>query len=116
MLSDPQVLTISTVANSLPRTDISSGKAVYTSSDANLKLTVSHVSSGTRTRHLVRVDKRVIAENPLTAVNAYQSLGVYLVIDQPTVGFSASNIDAVVQALASWLTTSAVTKIVGLES
>jgi hypothetical protein len=62
---------------------------------------------------MIRVDQRVVAADPLTSVNEYKSLGVYVVIDEPEYGFSDTEIDYVVQALTDWLTTANVTKVLG---
>jgi predicted Zn-dependent peptidase len=64
---------------------------------------------------MVRVDQRVVAADPLTSVNEYKSLGVYLVIDEPEYGFADDDIDDVVQALCGWLTTANVLKLAGSE-
>jgi hypothetical protein len=52
---------------------------------------------------MVRINQRVVAEDPLTAVNEYKTLGVYLVIDEPEYGFSDVEIGYVVTALIDWL-------------
>jgi hypothetical protein len=64
---------------------------------------------------MIRVDQRVVAADPLTSVNEYKNLGVYLVIDEPEYGFTDTEIDYVVQALTAWLTTANVTKVCGNE-
>jgi hypothetical protein len=60
---------------------------------------------------MVRADQRVVAADPLTSVNEYKDLGVYLVIDEPEYGFTDAEIDYVVQALTTWLSTANVTDI-----
>lgn len=60
---------------------------------------------------MIRVDQRVVAADPLTSVNEYKSLGVYLVIDEPEYGFTDAEIDYVVQGLTTWLSTANVTKV-----
>lgn len=64
---------------------------------------------------MIRLDKRVVAADPLTAVNAYQTVGVYLVVDQPEYGFSIDNIDDIVQGFKTWLSTANVSKVLGGE-
>jgi hypothetical protein len=59
---------------------------------------------------------RVIAADPLTAVNEYKSCAVYLVVDEPEYGFVADDIDDIVQGFVAWLSTANVTKVVGNES
>lgn len=86
-------------------------RSEYATADEEFKMIVSHQESKDRTRRMVRVNQRVIAEDPLTAQNEYKELGVYLVIDEPEYGFSDTEIDYVVQALSGWLTTANVGKV-----
>lgn len=116
MFSDPQTLTIATVATDLARIKSDGYRSEYSDPDEVLKMTISHQESASRTRRMVRVDKRFIAANPLTAINEYKNLGVYIVIDEPEFGFSTSAIDDVVQALLAWCTTANITKVLGQES
>lgn len=109
--TDPQSITVNAVAQSLPRIKSDGYRSEYMKADEEFKLTISHSESKDRTRRMVRVDQRVVAANPLTSVNEYKSLGVYLVIDEPEYGFSDTEIDYVVQALATWLSTANVTKV-----
>jgi hypothetical protein len=51
-----------------------------------------------------RIDRTVVAPDPLTGVNSYQKAGVYLVVDEPTFGFSDAEIIQLVDALKAWLT------------
>lgn len=114
--ADPQSITVNAVPISLPRTETDKLKALYASTDGNTKLTISHQPSGTRTRRLIRVDSRKVAADPLTAVNTYQTLGIYLVVDQPTFGFSSDDVKYLANALKSWLTDANIVKIFGQES
>jgi hypothetical protein len=61
---------------------------------------------------MARLDKKVVAADPLTAVNAYQSLGVYLVIDEPSNGgFSDADIQLIITGFKTWLDATCVGKI-----
>lgn len=113
--TDPQTITVNTVAKICNRIKSDGYKSEYLTADEEFKLTISHQSSKNRTRRMVRVDQRVVAADPLTAVNEYKSLGVYLVVDEPEYGFSDTEIDYVVQALGTWLSTANVTKLCGNE-
>lgn len=115
-LADPQVVTINTVDNTCARVEPGTNKSVYATSDETLKMTVSHQKTkGNRTRHMVRLDKRVIASDPLTSINEYKDLGVYVVIDQPDFGFTDGDIDNVIQGLFGHLDTTLATKVLGGE-
>jgi len=116
MFADPQSVTINAVPVSLPRTSDDAGKSIYKSADGNVTMTISHQTSAGRTRHLVRIDKRVVAADPLAAANAYKTLGFYIVVDQPDFGFTAADIGYVSEGLKTWLSVANLTKIIGMES
>nr|UUW21132.1 MAG: hypothetical protein [Sanya steitz-like virus 3] len=119
MLSDPQSQTIGGVATSLPRVSSETNKSVYSTADGNQKLTISHLY-GKRYRRTVRMDFRKVAADPLNAAqNLNYSGSVYLVIDQPPVGYSVTEIVNQVVALADWLkasTNAAATAVAGGQS
>lgn len=116
MLVDPQVVTIDAVAQSMPRISTSGLKSEYAKDDETHRLTISHLKSGKRIRSMARLDKRAIVADPLTSVNDYETLGFYVVIDRPEVGFTIDQIDDVVQGFKTWLTTAIVTALCGSQS
>lgn len=103
-LADPQTITINTVAQTLNRITSDGLKSTYATADERYKFTVSHQESGKRTRRMIRIDKRVVAADPLSSVNEYKSLGIYVVIDEPEYGFTDNDIYGVVAGLLAWLT------------
>lgn len=113
--TDPQTITIDGAASTLNKVELQPTSTGYSTSDEALKLRISHQSTKGRTRSMARLDKRVIAADPLTASNEYKSLGVYLVVDRPEYGFTADAIDDVVQGFKTWLSTANVTKLVSNE-
>lgn len=113
--ADPQTITISAVAQTLNRTKSDGLRTEYTTADEVYKFTISHQESGKRTRRMVRIDKRIVAADPLSSINEYKSLGVYLVIDEPEYGFTDTEIDYLVQALKTWASTANVLKVLGAE-
>jgi len=119
MFSDPQSVTINSVANSLPRVSSGSLSGVFQKDDATVKLSVSH-QVGKRSRHFVRLDHSKIAVDPLTAgINVKASSSVWMVIDVPETGYSIAEQKQVVDALTAYLTASTganVTKLLGNES
>lgn len=114
--SDPQTVTINAVAKSMPRVETGGTASTYRTADEIFQMKISHQSSKSRVRRMVRIDQTVIAENPLTAVNSSQKLGVYLVVDEPTFGFTDADIDYVVDGLVAWLTPANIAKFLGSES
>jgi len=116
MFADPQSVTINAVPISLPRVSIGSSDATYRSADETHQLRISHLASKGRKRRMVRLDKTVIAADPLTSENQSQKLGIYLVIDEPTFGFSDADIDNVIDGVIAWFTSGNIAKVLGGES
>jgi len=115
MFTDPQVITVNSVAKSMPRIDIGSGFAVYQTADALFKEKISHQQSNKRIRSMVRVDQLAIVPDPLTSVNDYETLGVYFVIDRPEVGFSVASIQQLTAALFVQADSTFLAKLIGRE-
>jgi len=117
--SDPQVVTIATVANTLPRTGSGVSSGSFSKDDGNVKLSVSH-AYGKRTRRTIRLDHSKIAPDPLIAAqNIKFSMSAYLVVDVPVTGYTVAEQKQIVDALAAYLTASsgsATTKLLGGES
>lgn len=116
MFADPQSVTINAVPVSLPRVSIGTSESTYRSADEAVQLRISHQSTKGRKRRMVRLDKTVIAADPLTAENASQKAGIYLVVDEPTFGFDDTDLDYLVDALIAWLTAANIAKLLGSES
>jgi len=103
-LSDPQTITVNAVAQVCALISSDTTKSVYQTPDEIYKFTISHQASGNRVRRMVRIDKKVVAADPLTAVNAYQSLGLYLVLDEPANGaFADADIQYILTGFKTWL-------------
>ncbi len=116
--SDPQSLTINSVATSLPRTAFGTNTGAFTSPDGTTKLTISH-QNGKRNRHVARVDASKIAADPFVAsVSQKVSMSAYVVVDVPANGYSQAEQKQIVDALTAYLTASTganVTRILGGE-
>jgi len=119
-LSDPQSLTLNSVAVTLPRVSTGENKSTYQKDDGFVKLSVSHTPSRTNTRRVVRLDTTDVAADPLLAgVNREVPFSAYLVIVSPTVGLSLASQKDKVLGLTTALTASSgalLTKILGGES
>lgn len=119
-LSDPQTVTVNAVAQPMPRVEVNGSKSVYSKSDLSFILTVSHQKSTSkgnrRIRSMARLDQRAIVPDPLTAVNDYETLSVYAVIDRPEAGFSSAQVDQLVAGFKTWLDTTMVGKLYGQET
>lgn len=116
MFADPQSVTVNAVAQSMPRIEVNGTKATYQKSDQSFTLTISHQGSNKRIRSMARIDQRAIVADPLTAVNDYETLSFYVVVDRPEVGFSSTQVDQLIAGLKTWLDSTAIGKLYGRES
>lgn len=115
--ADPQSITIDSAPISLPRISTSSSASVYKSADEAYRLDISHQETkAKRTRRMARITSRVVAADPLTALNEYKEGSVYLVVDEPEYGFTDADLAKIVGALSAWLAASTNTaKLLGSE-
>lgn len=116
MFPDPQTVTVNAVAKVMPRVEIKGTSATYRLGDESYKLTISHTPTKDRTRSLVRIDQRAIVADPLTAVNDYETLSFYFVIDRPNYGFTMVQVEQLIAGLKTWLDNTAIDKLFGVES
>lgn len=115
--ADPQSITVNAVPKSLPRISSGEASAVYKAADDEFQMRISHQKTKTRVRRMVRIDQKIVASDPLTAENAYQTAGVYLVVDEPEFGFTDTQLGYLVTALKDWIVAGTNTaKILGSET
>lgn len=116
MFTDPQSVTVNSVAQSMPRIKVGATDSTYRTADGNFQLRISHQSTKARARRMVRLDQSKIATDPLTTNNVSVSAGVYIVVDEPLVGFTDAELDYLVDALVGWLSAGNIAKLLGSES
>jgi hypothetical protein len=116
MFTDPQTVTYNSVGKPMPKIKQGVTDSTYRTADETFQLRVSHQSTKSRTRRMVRLDQTIIAADPLSAINTSQSAGVYLVIDEPKFGFDDATLDYMVDALVAWLTAGNIAKLLGSET
>lgn len=116
MFTDPQVVTVNAVAHSMPRVEVKGTSAIYQKADETYKLTLSHTKQKDRIRSMVRIDFRAVVADPITAVNDYETLSFYFVIDRPVVGFSQTQVEQLITGLEAWLDSTAIGRLYGQES
>ncbi len=118
MFTDPQSVTISGSAKSLPRTSSTENGAKFATSDRTHRMSVVH-NYGRRQRHTIRLEVDTITASPLiTGQNVVNSMSVYLVADLPN-GYDTTTAKAVIDGFLASLSASTganVTKLVGGES
>jgi hypothetical protein len=97
MFTDPQSVTISGVATSLPRVSQEGDESRYLSSDGLISLEASHSSNkNSRLRHLLRLNHAKLAPDPFRpAENVKVSMSNYIVFDVPVAGYSLAEMAAV---------------------
>jgi len=117
--SDPQSVTVNSVAQSMPRVSTGTNESSYRKDDGSYRMTVRH-SYGKRVRTNIRLDNVKLAADPFTpAINKEINVNVGLTIDRPVAGFSNTEIKYVVDALVAYLQASSgakVTQLLGGES
>lgn len=121
--ADPQSVTISTGALSLPRTGSGPANGSFKTYDATnhvtAELLVSH-AYGKRTRRTARLNLTKVAADPFnSSLNANYSSSIYVVVDHPLVGFTPAELHTDMTGLTTWLTASsgaAIDKLLGGES
>lgn len=119
MYADPQTITINATPYTCNRVALGDMAATYRSADETVQLRISHKAAKDRVRRMARIDQTIVATDPLTSAQDYESAGVYIVVDEPKVGFSDVQLQYIVTALVSWLTASTnanTTKLLGSES
>jgi len=102
MFADPLVVGISAQA-SLNRVSVGDSSSTFLSSDETLSAKISHQLTKGRRRRMIRLDQTKIAADPLTALNASVKAGVYIVIDEPSFGFSDQDLIDLVTMLMETL-------------
>lgn len=118
--ADPQSITIGGTATTLPRTFFEGAEGKFTAADGNVQLRVSHLY-GKRTRRLLRIDSKKVSADPLNPnINVPSSMSVQLVVDTPVQGFTVAEQQALVAALAAYLSgtpgAANITKLLGGEA
>lgn len=120
MFSDPQVLTVNSVAKSMPAISRNGTASLYQTADGVYRLRISHDIKARNERHLLEVIRQEIAADPYSELQVDAQLKIQLVIDNPTRSLiSDTEIVYVMNALCVWLTASSsanVSKILGNES
>jgi hypothetical protein len=116
MFSDPQTVTVNAVAQIMPKVETAGRKTVYQKSDQSFTFTVSHTPSRDRVRSMARLDQKAVVADPLTAVNDYETLSAYIVIDRPLAGFTSTQVEQLITGFKTWLDATAIGKLYGQES
>lgn len=105
MFADPQTVTVSTVAKTLPCISRGADTSLYQEGDGTRRLEVTR-TTGKRERYAPALIHKKTAENPLVEGQLLSvSMTARLVIDKPLVGYTAAEAKAEVLGFLAWLTT-----------
>lgn len=117
--ADPQSVTISGSAISLPRTSVGQDSSEYTSGDGLVALQASS-QYAKRTRRVIRLDHSKVTADPFRpSENVKVGTSMYLVFDIPPAGYTAADIKAIYDGFKGSLAASSdalITKLLGGES
>lgn len=117
--ADPQTVTINAVANSLKRVSSDRNAGTFQVADGTVKLKVSH-QYGKRSRRASRLEHSKMSPDPFVPANSNKvDLSVTLVVDQPMVGYTITEIKQVVDGFLAYLSASsgaALTQLLGGEN
>lgn len=92
--ADPQSITISGTANSLPRTGSGDNSGSFTKDDGNLKVSVDH-SYAKRTSRRLKLDVRKVGPDPIyPSQNTISTMSISIVVNVPPVGFTPAEVKA----------------------
>lgn len=116
MFTDPQTITINAVPFVCARVSTEGRKSTYQTNDLLMSLTLSHILAKDRVRSMARFDWKKIVADPLTAVNDYETLSLYQVIDRPLAGFSVVEVQQFIAGFETWDDAAAQAKRYGQES
>jgi len=116
MYTDPQAITVSGTALSLPRVPSASPQRIgqFSTSDGNNIISVHQNQSANRFRREFRLTQRKIAVDPISAANKEVSASVIVAFDEPKVGFTDAELIALFTGVVASLTASTNAKVVSL--
>lgn len=118
MLSDPQTVTVATVAKVMPKISSNGLSTHYGLADETFVLDISHQrTKDRRIRSLAKITQRAIVTNPLDSTQSdYDTLAFHVVIDRPEYGFTQTQVNDLIAGLKTWLDATMVGKLFGQES
>jgi hypothetical protein len=115
-LADPQSVTVSGTATSLPRTGLALKEGSFTDATGQVILSVQH-DNGRRVRHVVKLKKSAIVSDPLVpAQNQNVSYSAHIVLDAPINGVTNADLLAIGKALVAWSSDANLTAVIAGQS
>jgi hypothetical protein len=120
-LTDPQTITVNSVAKVMPRIDGgANGRSLYRLADLSYSLEIRHrnVTRDKKRRVVstVAFQHRKVVADPLTAVNDYETLTESAQFDRPEIGFTNTEISDDWTGFKTWCDSTMLGKLIGGES
>lgn len=118
MFADPQSITYATVAKSLPAISRGDGQSEYRLNDSGTvyHLTLSHQFKA-RNRVVIRLRRDAYASDPVVPTsNVLASATCSFTCDFPNVGYTATDVSNLAQALVDWLSDANLLKMINGET
>lgn len=114
---DPQSVTISGTAISLPRVSTGQFQSDYQSADGLVTLKIASAIGNSRIRRVARLDHSKLATDVFQPDRQVKrSMSCYLVLDVPQVGYTIAEAQAVHAGHKAAMTDALITKLLGGES
>lgn len=104
--TDPQTLTIATVATTFPRVLTGTTVGSFITADAKGELTIDPRGTAKRRRNVARLYVKKNVTDPLTGLVTVQGYMVSKTFDRPITGITDADIEAAEVALNTWETAS----------
>jgi hypothetical protein len=115
--TDPQSVTVNSIAISLPRVTNPTGMSGYFSTADGTTALGLKIQKNSRDRYEARLDYAKIAADPITAVNQKWTGSVSIVINNPPNGvFTDTEIKNQILGLTGWATSANLLKLLGDEA
>lgn len=105
MFLDPQTMTIAGVSTPLPRTPSQNSNRIgqFSSADGLNVLSIRQDSTNARFRREIRISRKKVAADPISALNKEVSASVIIVVDEPKNGFNDADLTDLYTALTALL-------------
>lgn len=117
MFSDPQTVTVNSVAQTLAAVSREPMKSTYREDVGEYELVISHQENAKRNRRTIRLNRQKVSADPFIPANNIEvSHSIYLVIDTPLAGFTMTELKDDALGLVAWLTSANVLKVLSGES
>lgn len=115
--SDPQSITVNSVAQSLARgAPRDASTSAYYKDDGSYTMLIGNQLRTTRNRFTVRVDHAKLTADPFVSANNIKvSSSIYLVMDVPILGYTNVEIKDITLGLTGWATSGNLLKVLGKE-